>query len=676
MRPFQTNQAAPRGLHRVALLLLGLFTVAWVPQSTPQRLPIFFETSQPGLTLTLVGPDSLTLTPQATGTLTLGSYAVHVRTAAGTFTEPQLDLARLLRPYPAANGLLVQALVVNAGVDLKIRVGLDGSTRLLLYHTVLGPAPAQVPAAPGEEEYDTFGDEPAGIMTHEAPATAPQKTSVGGVHRRAERKDYPSGHDTPQRNHPDSGGEEFGKLTPNAFKAVGNDPLSTFSIDVDRASYAFVRSYLQHGSLPPVDAVRTEELVNYFSYAYPRPQPGAEHPFSVTTEVATCPWAPTHQLVRIGLAAQQLALENLPPANLVFLLDVSGSMSDEDKLPLLKGALRLLVPQLRAQDRVAIVVYAGAAGLVLPSTPATQHQTILGALDRLEAGGSTAGGAGIELAYRVAQENLVPGGNNRVILCTDGDFNVGTSSESGLTSLIEAKRKTGVFLTVLGFGRGNTKDNFMELLADKGNGNYAYIDNLNEARKTLVEELGGTLVALAKDVKLQVEFNPATVKGYRLIGYENRLLRNEDFANDTIDAGELGAGHTVTALYELIPAGSPEVIPGSTELRYQTPRGTGAELLTVSLRYKRPTEATSRLFTHTLPNRTARMDDCSADFCYASGVAAFALTLRRDELRGSATYTLAQQLLKGGLGADPGGYRRECLTLVELAQALDRRPAN
>ncbi|MDX2062477.1 MAG: von Willebrand factor type A domain-containing protein, partial [Bacteroidia bacterium] len=466
MRPFQTNQAAPRGLHRAALLLLGLFTVAWVPQSAPQRVSIRFESGHPGLTLELTGPERLTLQPQQTATLTVGSYALEVRTPAGVYTEPQLDLARLLRPYPTATGLLVQALVVDQGVDLTVHVGLEGGTRQLLYQAVLAHTPAHVPAAPEEDEYDTFGGEPAGIMTHEAPATAPQKTT--GIMRRRETRTYPStaAHDTPQRNHPDSGGEEFGKLTPNAFKAVGSDPLSTFSIDVDRASYAFVRNYLQHGSLPPVDAVRTEELVNYFSYAYPRPQPGAEHPFSVTTEVATCPWAPTHQLVRIGLAAQQLALENLPPANLVFLLDVSGSMSDADKLPLLKGALRLLVPQLRAQDRVAIVVYAGAAGLVLPSTPATQHQTILDALDRLEAGGSTAGGAGIELAYRVAQENLVPGGNNRVILCTDGDFNVGTSSESGLTSLIEAKRKTGVFLTVLGFGRGNTKDNFMELLAD------------------------------------------------------------------------------------------------------------------------------------------------------------------------------------------------------------------
>lgn len=384
--------------------------------------------------------------------------------------------------------------------------------------------------------------------------------------------------------------ESYNVVKENDFLAAKENPLSTFSIDVDAASYANSRRYLENGALPPTDAVRIEEFINYFDYSYPQPQ--GEHPFSFHTEIAACPWNSKHQLVHIGMQGKRIPFEQIAPMNLVFLIDVSGSMGDANKLPLLKKSFSLLTSKLRIEDRVAIVVYAGAAGCVLPSTPGNEKATIVAALDRLEAGGSTAGGEGIKLAYAIAKENFLENGLNRVIIATDGDFNIGASSDAEMTRLIEARRDDGIFLTSLGFGMGNYKDSKMESIADNGNGNYFYIDNIDEARKVLVTQLDGTLYTIAKDVKLQIEFNSAKVKAYRLVGYENRMLKKEDFNNDKKDAGELGAGHTVTALYEIIPTGFEETTYAVDPLRYSTPTLVKAkstdELMTLKFRYKNP----------------------------------------------------------------------------------------
>jgi Ca-activated chloride channel homolog len=478
----------------------------------------------------------------------------------------------------------------------------------------------------------------------------------------------------PAQEAPDT--EAYDRLDDNPFLSVHSAPLSTFSIDVDTASYANVRRFLTQGRRPPPDAVRIEELVNYFPYSYPAPA-GAE-PFSVHVEIAQAPWALEHRLVKIGLKGREIPPESRPPMSLVFLLDVSGSMNAPNRLPLLKQALGLLVEQLGERDRVAIVVYAGASGLVLP--PTRDHQAVLAALERLEAGGSTNGGQGIELAYRVAQESFVQGGNNRVILATDGDFNVGTTSQGALTRLVEEKARGGVFLSVLGFGMGNYKDATLEKLASHGNGNYAYIDTLQEARKVLVEQMTGTLFTIAKDVKIQVELNPAEVAGYRLIGYENRLLAAQDFNDDRKDAGEIGAGHTVTALYEVVPAGKP--VPGAATvdpLRYQsaagdTPAAGSGELLTVKLRYKQPEGEVSQLLE--LPVRDAGLsyEQASADLKFAAAVAAFGMLLRDSPYRGTASFDGALELAEEGRGADPGGYRSELLELIRVAKGLAQVP--
>lgn len=468
--------------------------------------------------------------------------------------------------------------------------------------------------------------------------------------------------------------EEYGVIDEPGFVGVTSAPLSTFSIDVDTAAYSNMRRFLRDGVLPPADAVRIEELINYFDYDYPHPEAGV--PFGIVTEMADAPWAPTHQLVHIGLRSTPLATEELPSNNLVFLLDVSGSMSSADKLPLLKNALALLVGQLRPQDQVAIVVYAGAAGMVLSPTSGAEKATILDTLSRLEAGGSTAGGAGICLAYTVAREHFIEAGNNRVILATDGDFNVGVSSDGELVELIEWERESGVYLTVLGFGAGNLQDAKMEQLADHGNGNYAYIDGLLEARRVLVEQMGATLVTVANDVKLQVEFNPAQVKGYRLIGYENRRLRDEEFNDDTRDGGDLGAGHTVTALYETIPASSDEPVPAVDALRYQqiAPRADVGvdEVLTVKLRYKRPGESESRLFAKTLVKSPAGDDGPSSAFRFASAVAEFGLVLRDSSYKGDGTYERAYERAREALGDDEYGRRSELLSLIRTADNLSR----
>ena len=464
--------------------------------------------------------------------------------------------------------------------------------------------------------------------------------------------------------------EEYGRIVENEFLSVAENPLSTFSVDVDRAAYSNIRRFLRDGQRPPRDAVRIEEMVNYFTYDYPDPS-GAQ-PFSVTTEVASCPWNERHRVLLVGLQGRRMKTADLPANNLTFLIDVSGSMMEPDKLPLVKEGLELLVNQLRPKDRVAIVVYAGNAGLVLPSTPGSDKGTILSAIQSLEAGGSTAGGAGIKLAYDVAKQNFVDGGNNRVILATDGDFNVGASSDGELEQLIESKRNDHIFLTVLGFGTGNIKDSKMELLADKGNGNYAYVDTLAEARKVLVSEMGATLFTIAKDVKLQIEFNPAKVASYRLIGYENRLLRKEDFNNDAKDAGDIGAGHSVTALYELVMPGDDSGTASVDPLKYQTAKVTAAspELLTLKLRYKEPEGDTSKLLTYTVSDSHADVTSASNNLRFASAVAEFGMLLRDSKFKGDATYDEARALAQKSLGRDFEGYRRDFLTMIGDAQNL------
>jgi Ca-activated chloride channel family protein len=471
--------------------------------------------------------------------------------------------------------------------------------------------------------------------------------------------------------------EAYDRIDENPFRPVSVAPLSTFSADVDRASYANVRRFLNQGTLPPKDAVRIEELVNYFPYDDAAPAT-RDVPLRITTELAAAPWNARHDLLRIALRARDVDLRRAPAANLVFLVDVSGSMQGPGRLPLVKQSLALLVNELREEDHVAIVVYAGAAGLALPSTPGSDKQRILAALDGLEAGGSTAGGAGIRLAYDVVRRNFVRGGNNRVILCTDGDFNVGASSDGALVDLIEQRRTEGAFLTILGFGMGNYKDSKMEKLSNAGNGNYGYIDDLLEARKMLVREMGGTLVTVAKDVKLQVEFNPARVRAYRLLGYEDRLLRDEDFANDAKDAGEIGAGHVVTALYEIVRTDAPldVPLPETGTLRYQraasevsAPAG---ELLHVAMRYKEPDGERSRLVTHPV---LARRSAPSESMRFASAVAGFGMLLRNSPHSGSLSWNQVVDLARHARGEDRDGYRADFIRLAELASELSQRLA-
>jgi Ca-activated chloride channel homolog len=466
--------------------------------------------------------------------------------------------------------------------------------------------------------------------------------------------------------------ERYAEISENPFLETVRAPLSTFSIDVDTASYSNVRRFLNQGSLPPKEAVRIEEMVNYFEYDYP--QPTGDVPFSVNTEVAACPWNAKHKIVQIGLQGKKVSLDNVPPSNLVFLVDVSGSMASPDKLPLLKQGLKMLVNQLSDKDRVAIVVYAGASGLALPSVSANNKGEILAALDNLEAGGSTNGGQGIRLAYSTAQDNFIANGNNRVILATDGDFNVGLTGDSELVSLIEQKRQSNIFLSVLGFGTGNLNDSMMEKLADKGNGNYAYIDSSDEARKALGQQVAGTLYTIAKDVKIQVEFNPAKVAGYRLIGYENRLLADKDFNDDKKDAGEIGAGHTVTALYEIVPAGQKIENPGVDELRYSKiePSETqfNAELLTVKLRYKEPAGDQSKLLTMGLLDKDNPFENASDNLRFASAVAGFGMLLRDSNYKGSANFNNIWQIANSSRGNDLKNYRDEFLELVEKARRM------
>jgi Ca-activated chloride channel family protein len=467
--------------------------------------------------------------------------------------------------------------------------------------------------------------------------------------------------------------EEYGSYKENRFFSARDQALSTFSLDVDAASYSNMRRIINQGQLPTKDAVRIEELINYFSYNYP--QPSGNDPVNIVTETAACPWDKTHNLVRIGVKAREIPSENLPASNFVFLLDVSGSMHAPNKLELVKSSIKLLTNNLRKKDRVAIVVYAGAAGVALESTEGSDKQKILAAVEALQAGGSTAGGQGIELAYKIAEKNFIENGNNRIILCTDGDFNVGISSIDELEKMIESKRKTGIFLTVLGYGMGNYKDNKLQTLAEKGNGNHAYIDNIQEANKVLVSEFGSTMYTVAKDVKIQVEFNPAHVNAYRLIGYESRLLNKEDFNDDTKDAGELGSGHTVTALYEIIPAGVKNNFGGVDELKYQKEEKpaksavNSPELLTVKLRYKRPDGSRSeKLEVPVLANDMTK--NPSADFQFVMAVSMLGQLLRESDFKGESSYDKVLELANNGIATDTHGYRREFVRLVESVNQL------
>jgi len=466
--------------------------------------------------------------------------------------------------------------------------------------------------------------------------------------------------------------EKYAYLDENGFKDPMTDPLSTFSVDVDTASYSNVRRMLRENTLPEPGAVRIEELINYFHYEYPVPQGDA--PVAVYREVSSCPWNSAHQLLQIGLQAKKIDMEGSLPSNLVFLIDVSGSMSDD--LSLVKASLKMLVAQLRSDDRVAIVVYAGEAGTVLAPTRGDNKQAIETALDQLESGGSTAGGAGIEQAYRLAEENFIKGGNNRIILATDGDFNVGPSSEDALVRLIESKRDRGIFLTVLGFGQGNYNDVTAEALADHGNGTYAYIDNLLEAKKVLISEIGGTLLTVAKDVKLQVEFNPARVAQYRLIGYENRLLSSEDFDNDKKDAGDMGAGHSVTALYEIVPR-DPDA-PFTSTLKYQhndlsNVATTSKEVAQVAYRYKDPNEDQSRMLSFVVDDPSVLFDNASENIRFAASVAAWGMILRHSEFKGSADLHWVAQTARSAKGADPDGDRAEFVRMVDLSEILEKK---
>lgn len=470
------------------------------------------------------------------------------------------------------------------------------------------------------------------------------------------------------------------RITENAFESARNKPLSTFSIDVDTASYSMVRQMLNRNRLPSPDSVRIEEMVNYFDYEYVQPQD--ERPFSVNVDVASCPWAPKHRLVRIGLKGYEIDKADRPPANIVFLLDVSGSMKAQNKLGYVKESMQKLLGQLNRNDTVSIVVYAGASGLVLPATSCEEQEAILAALERLSAGGSTNGGAGIDLAYKTAVANFIKGGINRVILCTDGDFNVGVTGPGGLDRLIEEKAKSGVFLTILGYGMGNFRDNSMERLSNRGNGNYAYIDNLNEANKVLVEQVGSTLVTIAKDVKIQVNFNHQRVNSYRLLGYENRMLAAKDFNDDKKDAGEIGAGHTVTALYEVVPKGVNDVnVPAVDPDKYAVKKAPPVivaepsdELLTVKLRYKLPDEDKSTKIEVPVVDSGKHLSSASNDFKFSAAAAGFGMLLRNSEHKGSGSFAMVHELAVEGKGADIHGYRKEFIQLVEKAVAISKPP--
>ena len=570
------------------------------------------------------------------------------------------------KPIPGVNVLLkgtTMGAVTGADGNYSIAVPSSGGT---LVFSFIGYQTREVKIGSSNTINVSLQGAPAELeeVVVTGRATRTENKSLGYAVKSAS----PSGQAYHDNQEPQWNTEEYDGINENIFHDALRNPLSTFSIDVDAASYSNMRRFINNGQRPPKDAIRIEELVNYFDYDYSDPK--GDHPFNIITEISSAPWNTQHKLVHIGLQGKRIPTDNLPPSNLVFLIDVSGSMESPNKLPLLKSSFRMLANELRPQDHVAIVVYAGAAGLVLRPTSGENKSAIVDALDKLQAGGSTAGGAGIKLAYSVAREHFKAGGNNRVILATDGDFNIGESSNAGMERLIEEEKKSGVFLTVLGFGMGNYKDSKMETLADKGNGNYAYIDNITEAKKVLVNEFGGTLFTIAKDVKLQVEFNPAKVKAYRLIGYENRMLKSEDFNNDKKDAGDLGSGHTVTALYEIIPVGIESEFLKIDPLKYQSVKIDSAaskskELMTVKFRYKKPQENDSKLIVHALMDGHTDLEKTSDNFRWSASVAAFGMLLRESEYIKSYTYEDVARLAQGARGTDKEGYRIEFINLVK-----------
>ena len=636
----------------------------------------------------------VTVTGRAAGVAVQGTI---VDPAGGVIPGATVELlsgARVAgRVVSAADGTFRFADV--AAGDYEIRVTLAGfrQTRATVTVGATAPPPLRLKLLIGSvSEVVTVTSDSSVVNTKAAPAPPPPAAQpkavpfeggvVGGVVGGAVGPGYGSG----GRGggfvaglYPITGpdAESYASIDENKFRRVTDQPLSTFSIDVDTASYANVRRFLNEGRLPPADAVRVEELINYFHFDYADSTQGA--PFGITTELAPCPWNNRHRLALIGLQAKRLPAGKTPPRNLVFLLDVSGSMAPPERLPMIKTAMKMLAEGLTAQDRVAIVVYAGASGVALPSTRGDRTAQIQEAISSLNAGGSTNGAAGIQLAYQITNENFVRGGINRVILATDGDFNVGVTNLDDLTRLIEQKRASGVFLSVLGVGSGNLKDATMEKLADKGNGNYSYLDSLTEARKVLVAEAGSTLVTVAKDVKIQVEFNPAVVAAYRLVGYENRKLKARDFNDDTKDAGEMGAGHSVTALYEIVPPGEDVNGGGVDPLKYQRPANPpptamvtvpSNELMTVKVRYKRPDGDSSTLVTVPVVNRNSTTARHAG---FAAAVAEFGMLLRGSEFKADATWSDAVRLATEHRGEDPDGYRAEFVRLVELAAALDRQ---
>ena len=625
----------------------------------------------------------VTVTGRAAGVLVQGTIVDPAGTVIPGATVELLAGGQVkVKTTSAADGTFKFADVPTGTYD--IRVSLVGFRQSLVTMTVgaTAPAPLRIRLQIGSVSETVKVADPSAVMiagppSLPAPAPAPPWTGQARIERGlgsvgAGGRGGSYGGFLPV---PDT--ESYAAIDENKFRRPTDQPLSTFSIDVDTASYTNVRRFLNEGRLPPVDAVRVEELINYFRFDYADATQGA--PFGVTTELMPAPWNPRHKLALIGLQARRLNEDRVPPRNLVFLIDVSGSMAPNDKLPLVKSAMKMLAETLTAQDEVAIVTYAGTTGVTLPSTRGDRTGTIQDAISRLSAGGSTNGGAGIQLAYQIATEQFKKGGINRVILATDGDFNVGVTSIEELTKLIEEKRRTGVFLSVLGVGTGNLKDATMERLADKGNGNYSYLDSLTEARRVLVAEAGSTLVTVAKDVKIQVEFNPETVGAYRLVGYENRRLRSRDFNDDTKDAGEMGAGHTVTVLYEIVPPGEDVNTGGVDPLKYQRPANpapprtvtTGSpELMTVKVRYKQPEGERSSLVTVPVANR---LNGATRHIGFAAAVAEFGMLLRGSEFKGDATWSDVVRLATAHRGSDRDGYRAEFIRLAELAASLDRQ---
>jgi len=617
----------------------------------------------------------------------LAIFAVLSVVAVGTIRR---ELGRTVSPAPAKErkapgkdeGNIVEAIISEPTVEPQ---AVPSPRDLLALQPPLPPpAPKPVPEFFEQRQSSGATKLPAmkrfagtGHYTESAPAAAPMPSVLATPGEAEVRGRYRQDFDTATYDH----------VAENAFLPAATNPLSTFSIDVDTASYSNVRRFINSGTLPPKDAVRVEEMINYFTYDYREPE--ADKPFSIDLDATACPWDPTHRLLRIGLKAREVANENRPASNLVFLLDVSGSMTPAERLPLVKQAMRLLVDKLTEKDRVAIVIYAGGSGLALQSTTGDRKETILRALEELKAGGSTNGAEGIELAYKVAADNFIKGGVNRVILATDGDFNIGVTNQGDLIRLIETKAKSGVFLSVLGVGTDNLKDSTMQKLADKGNGNYAYLDSIDEARKVLVQQINGTLMTVAKDVKIQVEFNPARVASYRLIGYEKRMLRKEDFKDDKVDAGEIGAGHTVTALYEVVPAGTGATDPAASvppvdPLKYQA-SGTvppvtaqvdpkaSQEMVTVKLRHKKPDGETSELTERSFVDNGSRFENAAPDLKFAAAVAEFGMILRDSQFKGKGTIGAVIEWALEGKGRDTAGYRAGFIELARKTQALKAR---